>query len=478
MNSLKKTIIYGTFWSIIGQFGYISITLITNVILARVLSPYIFGQIGIVMFFIILSNVLVEGGMGGALIRKIEVKNIDYSTVFIFNLLVSVILFLGITLASGYIAENYRDPSLKKILIVSAFILIINAFQLVHNIKLIRELKFKKKAIYNLCAIFSASLIGIWLAFNGFGVWSVVFIQLLNSIFTSILYWVFEGTFGKIIFSKPIFVELYKFGANTTISQLINSAFDNIYSLVLGRFFSINQVGMFYQSKRLQDVPSALVSVTASGIVYSSISKIQNDKEKFINVFNKIFIIYTIIIGFITIISFFYSSNFILILYGDKWVEAVYYMKLLSVVTFFYSLSIVNELLFKVYDVTKKILHIMFVRNIIQISTIILGVYYHNLNALIYGFIFSTFISFVLYYYYSRKTIHFFDKKEFLKLINVIVISIAILVFFSYLQIWLKLSGNITFVFAPFILFIYLFSIEKLQVFNIADEIKLILFKK
>ena len=184
----------------IGQLGYISITLATNVILARVLSPYIFGQIGIVMFFIILSNVLVEGGMGGALIRKVEVKNIDYSTVFIFNLFVSIILFVAITFASEYIAESYGDISLKKILIVAALILIINAFQLVHNIKLTRELKFKKKALYNLCAIFFASIIGILLAFNGFGVWSFVLIQLLNSIFISILYWVFEGNFGKIVF--------------------------------------------------------------------------------------------------------------------------------------------------------------------------------------------------------------------------------------------------------------------------------------
>ncbi|MDI9308952.1 MAG: lipopolysaccharide biosynthesis protein [Limnohabitans sp.] len=473
MTSLKKNIVLGTIWSIIGQFGYVGVVLVTNIILSRILSPYIFGQIGIVMFFIILFNVLVEGGMGGALIRKKEVSSQDYTTVFIFNLLISLILFFGLFIFAGNIAAYYRDSNLKNILIVSGLILIFNSFQLVHNIKLTRELKFKKKSVYSLVSIIFASIIGVKMAFNGFGVWAMVFIQLLNSIFVSIILWIFEGGLGKLIFSKESFKELIGFGANTTIALMVNTGFENIYQLVLGRYFSINQVGLFYQAKRLMDMPSTVVAVTGSGVIYSAISKLQDEKEKFIVAFDKILFTYLSGIGLISTLSFIYSKEIMVFLYGSKWEGASYYMKILSVVTFLYSANIINELIFKVFDKTKRIVQIMFFRNFVQLVTIFLGAYFHNLDILIYGFFLAIFTSFLSYFYLSRKVLGIFKKEEIYNFVKIVSISVFLIIIFNFGINIFQMKGLIAFIFVPVIIVIYVFGIQYLKVLDIFSQLRL-----
>lgn len=478
MTSFKKNIILGAIWSIIGQFGYVGVVLVTNIILSRILSPYIFGQIGIVMFFIILFNVLVEGGMGGALIRKKEVSNKDYTTVFLFNLLISLILFLGLFIFSDNIAAYYRDSNLRNILIVSGLILIFNSFQLVHNIKLTRELNFKKKSLYSLVSIILASIIGVVMAFNGFGVWAMVFIQLLNSIFVSIFLWTFEGGLGKLIFAKDSLKELIGFGANTTLALMINTGFENIYQLVLGKYFSINQVGLFYQAKRLMDMPSTVVAVTGSGVIYSSISKLQDDKEKFIKTFDKILFTYLSGIGLVVTLSFLYSKEIMVFLYGSKWEGASYYMKILSIVTFLYSANIINELIFKVFDKTKRIVQIMLLRNIVQIVTIFLGVYFHNLDVLIYGFVIAIFSSFLSYFYLSRKVLGIFKVEEIYNFMKIIVFSVMVVFAFNYIIDFFQIKGLIAFIFVPVIVAIYVLGIQYLKILDVFSEMTLILARR
>ena len=478
MSSFKTSIIFGAIWSIVGQFGYVGVVLITNIILSRLLSPYVFGQIGIVMFFIILFNVLVEGGMGGALIRKKEVSNIDYTTVFIFNLLLSLFLFILLIITSGSIASYYKDPDLRNILIISGLLLIFNSFQLVHNIKLIRELRFKRKAAYSLCSIILASLVGLIMAYTGFGVWSMVIIQLSNAIFLSLFLWFIEGNFGKLIFSKSSFKELIGFGANTTFALMVNTAFENIYQLVLGRFFSINQVGFFYQAKKLLDMPAAVVSVTGSGVVYSSLSKLQSDLGAFLKVFRKVLFIYTVIVGLVVTLVFFYAENIILILYGSKWIESSYYMKLLCIVTFFTCVNYINELIFKVFNQTKRILQVMIIRNAIQAITILLGVYFLNLDVLIYGFILAIFTSFMLYFYFSREVLQISTHSEIIKIAKIVGLSVCLVISFTFITNMMQIFGMIKLILAPLIILIYLLGIQYLNIFDIKSELRFILKKQ
>ena len=256
MESLhKKNIVIGTLWTLIGQFGYLSVALISNIILARILSPYEFGQIGIVMFFIIISKVFTESGLSGAIIRKKDASAVDYSTVFIFNLILSLVLVVVLFFAAGPIANFYNDIELKDIIRVSSVVLLIYAFQIIHITKLVEQLEFKKKATYEFIAILTSSITAILLAYQGFGVWAMVIMQILTALILSLLLWLFEERPTVFMFSLSSFKKLYKFGINTTFSLLLNTFFDNIYQLILAKYFAIIQTGLSTKRKKYKKFP-------------------------------------------------------------------------------------------------------------------------------------------------------------------------------------------------------------------------------
>ena len=325
----KKEILSGIFWSLIGQFGYLAIMLISNFILARILSPAEFGQLGIVLFFISIAKVLTESGLGGALVRNNNASATDFSTIFIFNLFISTLLCLILIISSDKIANYYGDSSLKKILITSSLILIINAFQFVQSAKLIKNMRFKQKALYDFFSILFSALIGIILAINGYGVWSLVIMQILNSLTITILLWIFEGGFEVFKFELNSFKYYYKFGLNTTVASILSSVFENIYQVILVKFFAISQSGLFYQAKKLKELPFGVINQITQNVLFSSLSKIQNEENNFKETYQNVVRIFTVLIGFVSLVLFVFAKEFILILLGYKWIGATFFLQIL-----------------------------------------------------------------------------------------------------------------------------------------------------
>lgn len=472
MSKLKKTIIKGTIWSVMGQMASLLISLATNIWLARLLSPEEFGQVGIIMFFIVIANVLTESGLGGALIRKKEATKTDYSTVFVTNLVFSVLCYLILVISSGGIANFYDDSLIKNLLIVAGLVLIINAFQLTQNARLISEMKFKEKSIYRFIAILLSSSIGVYLAYNGFGVWSLVLIQLMTATFNTVLLWIFEGFFMKFYFSKSSFKELYSFGINTTLASLLNTGFDNIYQLVLGKYFSVSQTGYFYQAKKLQDVPGGVVNMVAQSVVFSSLAKLQDDKLAFTRAYNKITLYFIVMLGFISSFIYVYAEQIILLLYGSEWTGAIFYMKLLTIGSFFYIQEQINRVIFKVFNQTRKILYLEYLKKTIQVISIIIGIVLLDLQVLIIGFVITNIIGYLINFYYSRKIIgevNYYELKILLKISSLSVISVLIVFLSGSL---LHLEGYYFLLTFPLLILLYTIGLYIMKITNIKTEVR------
>lgn len=424
MGALKSDFIKGTIWSIIGQFVTLFIVLLGNIWLARLLSPNDFGIISIVMFFITIASVFVEGGLGGALIRKKEIENIDYSTVFIFNLLVSIILFFILWIFAKPIAAYYNNKILIEIIPVGGFVLIFNAFQLIQNTRLIREMKFKERAIARISAILLSSIIGVLLAYQGFGVWSLVVLQVLNSLFNSIFITLLDPKKLKLNFSLSSFKELYAFGMNTTLASLINVSFDNVYQLILARYFSITQTGYYYQAKKIQDVPGGVVNLLSQSVLFSTLSKLQDDKETYLKVYLKIVRFFIVFLGLFSLIFFIYSNFIVSLLLGDKWIDASFYLRLLTIASFFYFMELINRVSFKVFNKTNLILILEVIKKAIQIVGIIVGIYKKDIELLLVLFIVSNIISYLLNNIILKTKLNLDSKKE---LIIVLIVSLSVI---------------------------------------------------
>ena len=475
MSDLKKAIIKGAMWSVLGQMASLLVTLATNIWLARLLSPKEFGQVGIIMFFIVLANVLTESGLGGALVRKKNASRSDYSTVFVTNLVFSILCYIVLVLATGAIAAFYKDVLLKNLLITASIVIIINAFELTQNAKLISEMKFKEQSIYRFISVLISSSIGIYLVYKGLGVWALVFMQIMTAGINTIILWFFEGFFLSFHFSKKSFKELYCFGLNTTLSSLLNTAFDNIYLLVLGRYFSISQTGLFYQAKKLQDIPGGVMNTVIQSVVFSSLAKLQDDKVAFSKAYNKINLYFLVLLGFICTFIYIYADAIIFILFGSKWLGAVFYMKLLTVASFFYIQEQINRVIFKVFNQTRKILILELVKKMIQAVSIVVGVYVMDLKVLILGFILTNLIGYLINFYYSRKIMETGSSNEMFNLLKVIVVCSFSIIFILYIIDICALDRMTKIYTVPLLMFIYLLCVHFLKVLNIITEIQNIL---
>lgn len=474
-NNFKKSIVSGFIWSFLGQGGYLIIGLVANIILARLLTPFEFGQVGIIMFFIVIAKVLTESGLSGALVRKNDATEEDYSTVFIFNLVISVSLMLLLIVFSGTISRFYDDPQLENILIVSSSVLLISAFQITQNIKLVRELQFKKKAKYEFIAIFLSSIIAVVLALNEAGVWSIVVMQISTVLILTILLWTFEGPLKRFTFNVSSFKKLYKFGINTTLASLLNTAFDNIYQLILGKYFAISQTGLYFQGKKLQQVPVGVIKSTTLGVVFASLSKVQDDSKQFDYLYNKIVAFFTVIVGAICLFVFFYAENIIMLLYGEKWIDAVFYLQILIVSSFFYMQEMFNRIIFKVFDRTEKILYLEIIKKAIQSISIIIGVFLLNIEVLMYGFLLTSIISFFINFYVSRKILGNVKWNEVILVFKVALISIITVLIGFILNNLFELRMYQTFYLIPVLILIFILGIKIFKVLNFKNDVSTLL---
>ncbi|GAB3025474.1 lipopolysaccharide biosynthesis protein [Niabella terrae] len=470
--SLKKQIASGAIWTIIGQIGYMAISLITNILLARLLTPFEFGEMGILMFFVLIANILTQSGFGGALLRRVTVSEKEYSTVFVFNLIMSIICYIILILFSNQISQYYRDPKLKELLFGVGLIFVINALSMVQNTKLTIEMKFKQKSIILFTSNFFAAIISLYMAYTGWGVWALVAFQLLTSVFNSLLLIVYTRMKLSFRFSFPIFKDLYGFGINTTMTSILSTAFDNIYQLILGRFFSIGQVGYFYQAKKLQIIPFTVLNSVIQSVMFSSLAKLQNEKEAFLRAYNRLMLIFAIVMVAITCFIVVYAEGIILLLFGEQWLGAAFFMQLLSIASFFYFQELINNIIFKVFDKTKQILYLEILKKAIQSISILIGIATLNMSVLLVGFILSSVISYGLNFYYSRKILGKDSFYEIFTILKLISVSAFCVLFCKYSIDILKFSPLGSLLTLPFAIFIFYFFLKITKVADLAKEIK------
>ena len=471
MNNFKSKIKYATLWSLISQILYILIILFTNIILTKYISPEEFGQISIIMFFVIISSVLVEGGFGGALVRKKIIGHYDYSTVFIFSFLFSIILCLLLFSFSNVIANYYDNPELSKYIKISSIILIVNSLQTVSSAKLIREMKFKERGISRLLSIFIASIACVLLAYKGYGVWSFIVMQLSYSVLFALLLFAYTGINGSVCFSKSSFKKLYSFGVNTSIASLLNSVFDNIYQVIIGKYFGMNQTGLFYQSKRLQDVPNNLINMLLQGVFFSTLSKLQDNIPKMHYLYLKVTKHVSVFMGVIIVFVFIFAEKLLNTLYGAEWVEGAYFLQMLSVISFFYIQELVVRALLKTLNKTKQILYFDLVKKGIQILFILVALKLNNINYLIWGYLFTSVISYFNYLILSNKLIGNNNRLSELTTIFIVALVIGFLLFFiktNYLS-----NSILLFITFLMLIIVYFYCLSVFRVFKFKSEIKL-----
>lgn len=426
---LKSKIISGTAWTTIGKISYMLIAFCANIVLARLLGPSAFGELSILMFFVISSKILTESGLVGAIIRIKDPKESDYSTVFIFNIVISIVIYLIIFSVSPYIQSYYGIGNLDLYLKLISVVVIIDGFKIIQDARLQKEMNFKNKYKYEVISISIASFVSIVMAYNDYGVYSLILLQVLNSFLITLFFWSFEGGLKQYSFDKDAFKRMFKFGRNTTLASLINSSFDNLYQLLFAKYFSILTTGFYYQAKKIQELPTNFVQSIALGVGYSSLVRIQDENIQFNRLFKSFIDILTSIMGYILLISTLFADLIIEIIYGADWLESVPFLRILMLSAFFSVQEIFNRIVFKVFDKTQMILKLEILKKIVLSLTIFIGVYYHDVFIILWGLVLTNILSFILNYYYSSNLYNKFELMFFKNpIITIIIVGVIYLI--------------------------------------------------
>lgn len=329
MADLKKKTYNGIVWSSVQRVGVMAITFVSNLVLARLLSPEDFGCVAMLMIFISLSNTFIDGGFGSALIQKKEPTQADYSTIFYWNIILSIVLYAILFFAAPLIANFYRIELLTSVLRVQGAILIFNAFSIIQQNQLKKQLQFKKLAIVNVCSAVVSLILAVIAALNGWGVWSLVVQQISLSLLNAVFFFFATRWVPLRVFSMESFKELFKFGGFMLLSHLFSTLSNEIQGLLVGRMFTPATLGLYSQAYRLEGSAATAASSIIDQVTYPVMASLQDDKQKLISALKRFIQIPAFICSPIMMILIVVAKPLIILLYSEKWVECVPYFQIL-----------------------------------------------------------------------------------------------------------------------------------------------------
>lgn len=430
--SLKNKTLKGTIWGTIERFSVQGIQFLVMIIMARILTPEDYGLIGMLAIFIAISQSLIDSGFSQALIRKQDRSEIDNSTIFYFNIVVGLILYFILFLSAPLIAEFYNEPILTPLTRVISLSIIINSLVVVQRALLTVKIDFKTQAKATLTGALVSGVVGITMAYTGFGVWSIVAQQLTNFTIIMLLLWFYSNWRPKWIYSWNSFNELFSFGSKLALSGIIDTIYRNIYLIVIGKVFKASDLGFYTRAHQFADFPSANVSGIIQRVSFPVLCSIQNDDERLKIVYRRFlrisaFIIFPLMMGLAGV-----AKPFVILVLKEQWAFTGELLQIICFAMMWYPVHAINLNLLQVKgrsDLFLKLeIYKKFVGVIIIASTVPFG-----LKAMCYGSILTSIISLIINTHYTGKLLGLGFFKQMSDLIPGILYSFStfILVFFT-----------------------------------------------
>lgn len=332
----------GAIWATIDRFGYMALQFIVNLILANLLLPADFGIIGMLAIFISVSQVLIDGGFSSALIQKKNPTQIDYSTIFYWNLFIAAALYIILFFCAPWIASFYGLPILKNVLRVIGLNLVINGITSVQQTRLRKELAFRTIAIINLCSYSIGGGVAIYLAFIDWGVWSLVYQQLLFGILTIILFGIITKWYPSLHYSKVSMKELFGFGGYILAANVLQEVCRNFQGLIIGKKYSDVQMGLYSQAYKLDQVTSYSLPQIIVQVMYPIYSSVQDNSSRLIEILSMNIRVISFLVFPLFGLLILIADPLIVSLYGINWIASVSYYKIMCVGGFFICMQNVN----------------------------------------------------------------------------------------------------------------------------------------
>ena len=410
-DSLKHKAVRGVGWSFVDNIANSGITFLVGLVLARILTPAEYGVMAMVTIFIAISNSIVDSGFSNALIRKIKIEQIDYNTVFYFNLVVSLFLYLVLFFCAPAISVFFKEPILVNIMRVIGWILVINALAIIPRTILVRNVDFKTQTKVSLISSIFSGVIGIGMALTSFGVWSLVGQQLSRQFLNTVFLWFFCHWRPLWEFSIQSFKELFGFGSKLLLSGLLNTIYNDIYSLVIGRCYSAADLGQYTRASQFNTIFSSNLTPVVQRVSYPLLSPIQNEETRLREAYRRVIKV-TMLVTFACMLGLAaVAKPLLVLLIGEKWLPAVYFLQIICFSGMLYPLHAINLNILQVKGRSDLFLKLEIIKKIIATVPIVIGIFW-GIELMLWGSVCSSFIAFFLNSYYSAPLIGYPTSRQ------------------------------------------------------------------
>ncbi|MBQ7774105.1 MAG: lipopolysaccharide biosynthesis protein [Bacteroidales bacterium] len=372
--SLRSRTAKGIIWSSIERFSVQFVQLIISVLIARVLTPEDYGVVGMLAIFLAIAQTFVDSGFSNALIRKIDRTEIDNSTVFYFNIVVGIIFYIVLFFSAPAIAKFYNTPILIPITRVLSLGIFFNSLTIVQRAILTAKVDFKTQAKSSLISALISGGVGLYMAYSGYGVWALVIQSLISFLLNTSTLWLFTKWVPLLVFSWKSFKEMFGFGSKLLLSALLDTTYNNIYTIIIGKVFSSSDLGLYTRANSLAQFPSSNLTGIMQRVTYPLLCEYQDQDERLKQVYRKYlklsaFIIFPLMIGLASV-----AYPFIITVLSGKWSGVVILLQIMCLGLMLYPIHAINLNLLQVKGRSDLFLRLEIIKKAIGVTILIITI--------------------------------------------------------------------------------------------------------
>ena len=422
--NLKQKAASGMVWTALQKYSTMFIQFISGIILARLLTPYDYGCIGMLSIFMVLAESFIDGGFGSALIQKKRPTQEDYSTIFWWNIGMALLMYAILFVCAPAISRFYKIPLLCDVLRVQGLVLFIYAFNIVQRNQLRKKLNFKVLSIVTITTSLIALGTTIFMAYKGFGVWALVAQNLIGAAIPAIVFWFFIKWRPVFVFSLKSLKELFSFGFYMFLGHLLNQFGQKIQGLLIGKVYTPATMGYYSKAESTEKLASHSISGIMTQVTYPLFAEVQDDKVALGNVIKRM----TVTLAYITFPLMFIlllcAKPIFVLLYSDRWLQSVPYFQVLCIAGLAGCLQSVNLQSIAAIGKSKTLFWWTLFKRVIGIGAIVLGLFWFGMKGLLVGVVFNYWFSYLVNISLVSKHIGYKWSRQIADLLPVTIASI------------------------------------------------------
>lgn len=421
-NFSKTTIVSGLFWRFLERIGAQGVHFVVSIVLARILAPELFGIITLINVFIAILEVFVDSGLGNALIQKKDADDLDFSTVFYFNLASCCVLYFSMFLAAPFISRFYKMPELTSAIRAISFILVISGVKNVQQAYVSRTMQFKRFFYATLGGTIGAAILGIWMAYAGFGLWALIAQSLFNTTVDTIILWITVKWRPKKMFSFRRLKSLLSYGGKLLVSALLDTIYNKVRQLIIGRMYTPANLAFYEKGGNFPAVITNNINTSINSVLFPAMSSVQDDREAVKRMTRQSIVVCSYILWPLMMGLAACAEPLVVLILTEKWLPCVFYLRIFCIIYAFYPVHTANLNAIKALGRSDIFLKLETMKKVIGMLLLFISMWF-GVEMIAYSLLISTVASVLINSWPNRRMLNYSYLQQIKDILPSILLS-------------------------------------------------------